>query len=1210
MRVGVHPSLCARGTIVFFPRGGVTLGCGIAAMVEIADGVGEGDPTPEDAVALVHRVVNAGLTALSPDGEPDDSARERYAGGEETLDQLAIWARGLKRSAVFADLVHDAERQVEAEALARRLRAFADAETTLLGESAAALAETDIESFSARLLRVRDVAWHVEREALSQVEEVKQLAGDAEATPKLLVELRRLSAVLRCIDRIEIRGRDSAGVAIQVVFRDRPWYTSFVRSVEANNLVDEVKWRTTLPDLPTGAIVSGGGAGIPRSLTFVYKVAAEVGRLGDNVTEIRRQVSEDRLLRMALSQPHTRIAVLGHTRWASSGVISIPNCHPVDNATEDGGEGAQTDNAKSSAKSSKTTRSGRIYVVMNGDVDNHLELRADYEARVGRHASPRITTDTKVVALQIERFLEDGLPVDEAFRRACARFQGSCAIGMLTDLVPGRLFLSLRGSGQSLYVGVSRDGFFASSEVYGLVEETGRYVKMDGETERVVGDPQTSGQVIEVAFDGERGRAGMRRVAFDGIELPITEDDVRAAEITTRDVDRGDFEHFFRKEITQGSRSVERTLMGRIIRGRQGRCRLSQTILSPKVRDRIESGRVRRVFVVGQGTAAIAGSGIAEYVRRVVSMGRIRVESLPATEMSGFRLTEDMGDTIVIAVTQSGSTADTNRAVDLARKRGALVIAIVNRRNSDITFRADGVVYTSDGRDVEMSVASTKAFYAQIVAGALLALAIAHALGSLDEHEIGDAIEELTALPDLMQSVLDDESQIKEAAARWAPTREHWAVVASGPNYVAAREVRIKLSELCYKSIAVDTVEDKKHIDLSSEPMTIILAAGNPEAVLNDVVKDVAIFAAHSGVPIVFCTEGEKRFDPYAAAVVHLPSAPPLSSMVLSALAGHLFGYYAAEAIDENARFLAGVRATLVEALEDDDKRDDLPERMAPARREFLELLQRDRFTSSLHPVTAVRLSMLFDRLTGIAVGGPSDAALLDGSEDDIVATAVNVLGKALDQTARPIDAIKHQAKIVTVGTSRPEQELPTVFAQALRDAGLSQESLAPVDQLELHRIGPAVAAVEGVACYDVSGLRPDGTPDERSRIKIGTRRGIAEKLATRLEAWGPLVGTKRHVVAARRLHVGVGRGDGRQIAILPLLGDGAGLRGLLLLHLAFADTLPRDAKERLLGARWDSLRDLVAEANRTLEPSMLDPLTPEQLVLETPERLAERLLA
>src|SRR5699024_5558800 len=140
------------------------------------------------------------------------------------------------------------------------------------------------------------------------------------------------------------------------------------------------------------------------------------------------------------------------------------------------------------------------------------------------------------------------------------------------------------------------------------------------------------------------------------------------------------------------------------------------------------------------------------------------------TELSGFGLQLDMADTLAVAVSQSGTTTDTNRTVDLLRARGAAVLSIVNRRSSDLTDKADGVLYTSDGRDVEMSVASTKAFYAQVAAGILLACAVADAAGvdvtRTRRHELLGA---LRSLPDAMRTVLGRRNVIADAARRFAP---------------------------------------------------------------------------------------------------------------------------------------------------------------------------------------------------------------------------------------------------------------------------------------------------------------------------------------------------------------------------------------------------------------------------------------------------------
>ena len=276
-----------------------------------------------------------------------------------------------------------------------------------------------------------------------------------------------------------------------------------------------------------------------------------------------------------------------------------------------------------------------------------------------------------------------------------------------------------------------------------------------------------------------------------------------------------------------------------------------------------------------------------------------------------------MSDTLAVAVSQSGTTTDTNRTVDLLRGRGAAVLAIVNRRSSDLTDKADGVLYTSDGRDVEMSVASTKAFYAQVAAGVLLACArSARPPASAPTSAATSCWRRCASLPDAMRTVLAARESIADAAGASPRPSATGPVVGSGANKVAAEEVRIKLSELCYKSIACDVTEDKKHIDLSSEPLILVCAAGLAGSTADDVGKEVAIFRAHKATPIVIADDGDARYP--AAAVIAVPPVDPALGFVLSAMAGHLFGYEAALAIDASARPLREAREVIERAVGDE----------------------------------------------------------------------------------------------------------------------------------------------------------------------------------------------------------------------------------------------------------------------------------------------------
>jgi glucosamine--fructose-6-phosphate aminotransferase (isomerizing) len=138
---------------------------------------------------------------------------------------------------------------------------------------------------------------------------------------------------------------------------------------------------------------------------------------------------------------------------------------------------------------------------------------------------------------------------------------------------------------------------------------------------------------------------------------------------------------------------------------------------------------------------------------------------------------------------------------------------------------------------------------------------------------------------------------IQASARRLAATKTYWAAVGSGPNKASADEIRIKLSELCYKTISSDFVEDKKHIDLSSEPLIIVCAAGSKGTVIGDIIKDTAIFKAHKAAPVVIADEGEDAFRPYAEDVFHVPQVSPQFAPILNTLVGHIWGYHAALAI-------------------------------------------------------------------------------------------------------------------------------------------------------------------------------------------------------------------------------------------------------------------------------------------------------------------------
>ena len=745
-----------------------------------------------------------------------------------------------------------------------------------------------LERASAASIRLRDVLWAIRNDRLRTIREVDALAG-RDASPSARAGYLAIQQALSAIDRMEVRGRDSAGLHVFV------W--NHALDVAGGAVAAAIAERSSDPLFQAGSMrLLDGAKGSGTVLSFVYKAAAEIGELGDNTAAMRAQIAADDVLRLAVSGERAEVSVLGHTRWASVGIISEANAHPVNSEELELSGGEDT--------------GPYVVGVLNGDVDNHADLKAAARLRI---AGP-ITTDAKVIPALVARNSSatgaDRDGVVEAFRRAVAGFDGSVAIGVASAACPGTVMLALRGSGQGVYVGIAEDRYIVASEPYGIVEETDRYLRLDGEQ---------GGELV--ALDGAAAGtlAGIARYRYDGTPAPVTEDDLSVAEVTTRDIDRGDAAHFLLKEISESPVSLAKTLRGRIADdGDRLKAVVGERALPASIAARLAAGTIRRIKVIGQGTAAVAGRAVALTLGDLLD--DVAVEATVATELSGFGLQLDMSDTLAIAVSQSGTTTDTNRTVDLLKARGAAVLAIVNRRSSDLTDKADGVLYTSDGRDVEMSVASTKAFYAQVAAGTLLACAISEAAGVRAEQRRHELLTSLRALPEAMREVLARRPAIAEAARRYAPTKRYWAVVGNGANKIAADELRIKLSELCYKAIACDVTEDKKHIDLSSEPLIFVCAAGLSGSTADDVGKEVAIFRAHKATPIVVADDGDTRYS--GVATISVPPIDPALAFVLSTMAGHLFGYEAALAIDASALPLREAREVIERAVGDDVRAD------------------------------------------------------------------------------------------------------------------------------------------------------------------------------------------------------------------------------------------------------------------------------------------------
>ncbi len=1270
-------------SLILFPYCPNTLCCGIAALISFKGRQSdkpqsESFPDNIDLSNLQEMVFAIKSNIFEKLIDRKESIEDNYLGGDALLDDFICKVRLIKTDSIFFEFFSNIEKERELEIIGKELSDVIDKEIADITPRMADIDAIDVEVALKRVEKVKDIFWCITREILENITRIRQLVvtgcspvistlseegtafefSNAKATALSLnhvLNFKRINAILNSIDRLEVRGRDSAGISLLFTLTEAE-FENFKTALIKLGLEEQLKQRTNKTVLTNNCITINNSNESIRHLngnekyiaiSIVYKYAAEIGSLGDNVAFIRTQIRNDQILQILTGFPAAFSTISAHTRWASVGDITQANCHPVDNEPTD----------------TLVKKSGIIHVSLNGDIDNYPELKKEYESRFDAIHSD-ITTDTKIIPLQIELHLKQGHPIEEAFRLALNDFHGSHAISMHTDLAPGKIFLAQKGSGQAIFTGIAPNHYITASELYGLVEETQDFIKLNGEKR---------GQILILDQNSAGGIEGMRSMAYDGSPIEIREDNIQHSQITSRDIDRQNFPHYFLKEISESPLSVTRTLQNKWkISPDNGlyTMNLSNSVIPEHIEAELKQGVIKKIYFVGQGTAGIAAQGCADLLRYYLTNQRIPqksfaenitnlsyqdsksysqivnynfdIRSMKSSELSGFFIIgdddakESMKNHLVIAISQSGTTTDTNRTVDMVRARGARTLAIVNRRDSDLTFKTEGVLYTSSGRDIEMSVASTKAFYSQLTAGALLGLHIAYITGAISQKRLTEELNELNTIPDKMRKVLDMKERIKKSAFRLAISRNYWATVGSGSNKTSADEIRIKLSELCYKTISSDFVEDKKHIDLSSEPLIIICAAGTRESVLKDIIKDTAIFHAHKAAPIVIADEGEDRFDSYAEDVFRVPKVKEHFSPILNTLVGHLWGYYAALSINECSEFIYNHQRDMKELISEYKSmgRDvyevvlekNFREKMALFYNSFSKRRREKRFPAAMGIDNAANITLLLKYLSGrLQVGDFEIDFAKKGTPANMLDEFFKNMAEAVNTMARPIDAIKHQAKTVTVGTSRisdkveqfdfTEQFEGLIFDEIAAN-GLSVAQITNKNVVVIKNLQEIIFGIKGAMLYKISGLNLLGEPTAQTKIEVVNKTGIVASEVSRVETEHQLKGTKNIIVREGNVYIGKGRKDGRSILVIPVLSaspSSSVIEYLLSIHVEFKESSQVSLlnKIKALGGKYTRIKDIILETDIIKwDDTLLDLMDIETLFGDSGEKIAEAIMS
>ena len=496
--------------------------------------------------------------------------------------------------------------------------------------------------------------------------------------------------------------------------------------------------------------------------------SAGIAVLGGRGAQVFRSVGRVRDLEASLPRRLAGKAGIGHTRWATHGPATEDNAHP------------------------QTSEDRRISVVHNGIIDNAAALRERLDARGVKFTSE---TDTEVIAHLVAR--SEASTLEGAVLDVLSRITGTYAIAVLDERHPDRLVVARNGS--PLILGVGDREMFVASDLAALVRHTTSVVHLD------------DGELATVTASGFRT---FSRDEENTAKVPTSID------LDVEDVGLGGYRHYMRKEILEQPSSVERMLRGRLDE-RFGTARLDGLNLGPR-----ELRWFRRVKILGCGSAHYVGQFGAAMIEE---LARIPADAEPASEFR-YRNPIIEPDTLYVAVSQSGETADTAFAVQEVKRKGGQIVGLVNVVGSTIARECDGGIYLHAGPEV--AVASTKALTHMGIGFAMLALC----LGRVRDLSIADGqriIAGLRAIPDQIQQILDDEPRIAEVAAGLAGAQSLF-FIGRVRGFPVAREGAQKFKEISYRHAEAYQASELKHGPLALIDESLPTVAILPDDELTD----------------------------------------------------------------------------------------------------------------------------------------------------------------------------------------------------------------------------------------------------------------------------------------------------------------------------------------------------------------------------------------
>jgi glucosamine--fructose-6-phosphate aminotransferase (isomerizing) len=551
--------------------------------------------------------------------------------------------------------------------------------------------------------------------------------------------------------------------------------------------------------------------------------------------EVRRDIGKLAHLAelIAVEPVHGQIGI-GHTRWATHGEPSARNAHPHLGMT------------------------GRVVVVHNGIVENYLELR---EELLAEGAKLNSETDTEVIVHLVERYLSEDIGLAEAARKAISHLKGAHGIVLMSASEPDKILAARIGNAGGVVVGFGDDEMFVASDLPAILEHTRKVTFLESRQIAIIS--RRGVDIHDLA--GKKVKYEVNTISWDPV----------AAE-------KGEYRHFMHKEIHEQVRSLTDTIAGRVDFDR-GHIALRELNLTQEL-----GRRLKKVFITACGTAAHAGMVGKVLIEHIA---RIPVELQIASE---FRYSDPIvdSDTVVIAISQSGETADTLAAMEEGRKKGGVIWSIVNSVGSQAMRISDGFISMQTGP--EIGVASTKAFTAPLVDLYMLSILLGEIRNGLGPVKRKQLVSDLRLIPDLVGQALDREADVERVALVMKNSKS-CLYLGRGINMPIAYEGALKLKEISYIHAEGYPAGEMKHgpIALIDRDMPVVVLAPK-DPWYEKMISQIEQAKARGGMIIAIATDGDEQIANLADEILWVPKAPWLLSPVVTVIPLQLLAYHIA----------------------------------------------------------------------------------------------------------------------------------------------------------------------------------------------------------------------------------------------------------------------------------------------------------------------------